>query len=108
MNKALIITSKLVQDHEFIYPFYRVLEEGFELDVCLLEGKPVKGILGTTLPPNKDHPVKNIEQISISDYDLLILPGNVILPLTHLRLHFGYFFYPLGVKIVIYHVIYDF
>lgn len=75
--KSVIISGALAQDHEFIYPFYRVLEEGFELDVCLLEGKPVKGILGTTLPPNKDHPVKNIEQISVSDYDLLILPGGV-------------------------------
>lgn len=67
----------MAQDHEFIYPFYRILEEGFQLDVCLLEGKPVKGILGTSLPPNKNHPVKNIEQISTSDYDLLILPGGV-------------------------------
>ena len=75
--KAVIISGALAQDHEFIYPFYRVLEEGFELDVCLLEGEPVKGILGTTLPPKKDHPVKNIEQISVSTYDLLILPGGV-------------------------------
>ncbi len=28
-KKALIITSKLVQDHEFIYPFYRLKEAGF-------------------------------------------------------------------------------
>ena len=41
--KSVIISGALAQDHEFIYPFYRVLEEGFELDVCLLEGKPVKG-----------------------------------------------------------------
>ena len=75
--KSIIISGALAQDHEFIYPFYRVLEEGFELDVCLLEGKPVQGILGTTLPPNKDYPVKKIEQISVSDYDLLILPGGV-------------------------------
>ena len=75
--KSIIISGALAQDHEFIYPFYRILEEGFQLDVCLLEGKPVKGILGTSLPPNKNHPVKNIEQISTSDYDLLILPGGV-------------------------------
>lgn len=75
--KSVIISGALAQDHEFIYPFYRILEEGFQLDVCLLEGKPVKGILGTSLPPNKNHPVKNIEQISTSDYDLLILPGGV-------------------------------
>ena len=41
MNKAIIISGNLAQDHEFIYPYYRLLEEGFEVDVCLLEGKPV-------------------------------------------------------------------
>ena len=33
--------------------------------------------LGTTLPPNKNFPVKDINQIKVSDYDLLILPGGV-------------------------------
>ena len=58
MNKAIIISGNLAQDHEFIYPYYRLLEEGFEIDVCLLEGKPVKGILGTAIPPNKDQVIK--------------------------------------------------
>ncbi len=77
MNKALIISGNLAQDHEFIYPYYRLLEEGFELDVCLLEGKPVKGFLGTTLPPNKDQKVKTIDEIRVDDYHFLVLPGGV-------------------------------
>ena len=77
MKKAIIISGNLVQDHEFIYPFYRLLEEGFELDVCLNEGTKVKGILGTDIPPNKNHEVKKIEEVNISDYDLLIIPGGV-------------------------------
>jgi len=28
----------LVQDHEYIYPYYRLLEEGFEVTVALKEG----------------------------------------------------------------------
>ena len=40
MKKAHILTGNLAQDHEFIYPFYRVLEAGFELDVCIIGGKP--------------------------------------------------------------------
>ena len=36
MKKAVIISGELAQDHEFIYPFYRFLEEGIELDVCLI------------------------------------------------------------------------
>ena len=68
MNKAVIISGNLAQDHEFIYPYYRLLEADFNVDVCLLEGKPVIGILGTTLPPNKDQPVKTIDQIKVNDY----------------------------------------
>tara|TARA_B100000965_G_C19595442_1_gene759974 strand:+ start:904 stop:1422 length:519 start_codon:yes stop_codon:yes gene_type:complete len=77
MNKALIISGNLAQDHEFIYPYYRLLEAGLEVDVCLLEGKPVKGFLGTTLPPNKDQVVKKIEEIKVDDYKILVLPGGV-------------------------------
>lgn len=75
--KAVIISGALAQDHEFIYPYYRVLEAGFSLDVCIIGGQPVKGILGTTLPPNKNHKVKDINEIKPNDYDLLILPGGV-------------------------------
>lgn len=75
--KAVIISGALAQDHEFIYPYYRVLEAGFELDVCIIGGNPVKGILGTSLPPNKSHEVKDIGDIRTDDYSLLILPGGV-------------------------------
>ena len=77
MKRAIIISGNLAQDHEFIYPYYRLLEEEILVDVCLLEGKPVKGILGTTLPPNKDQTVKSIDQLKIDDYDILVLPGGV-------------------------------
>ena len=77
MRKGLIISGNLAQDHEFIYPYYRLLEEGYEVDVCLLEGVPVKGILGTTLPPNKQQEVKKIEDVHIEDYKVLVLPGGV-------------------------------
>ena len=76
-KKAIIVSGSLAQDHEFIYPYYRVLEAGFDLDVCIIGGKPVLGILGTTLPPNKDHPVRDIDQVNPKDYDLLIIPGGV-------------------------------
>ena len=77
MKRAIIISGNLAQDHEFIYPYYRLLEEEILVDVCLLEGKPVKGILGTTLPPNKDQTIKSIDQLKIDDYDILVLPGGV-------------------------------
>ena len=77
MNRGIIISGSLAQDHEFIYPYYRLLEEGIDVDVCMLEGTPVKGFLGTTLPPNKDQIVKTIDQINFKDYKVLVLPGGV-------------------------------
>jgi protease I len=77
MKKAIIISGNLAQDHEFIYPFYRLLEEEFKVDVCMNEGSKGKGILGTDLPPNKDQQVLKIEDIKTSEYNLLILPGGV-------------------------------
>ncbi len=77
MKKAIIITGNLVQDHEFIYPYYRLLEEDFKVDVCILEGSQVLGILGTKIPPNKDQEVKKIDDVNVSDYNILVLPGGV-------------------------------
>jgi len=77
MKKAIIISGNLAQDHEFIYPYYRLLEEGLEIDVCMLEGKPGKGFLGTSLPPNKEQAVKSIDQVNVKDYKVLVLPGGV-------------------------------
>ena len=77
MKKAIIISGNLAQDHEFIYPYYRLLEEGFLIDVCMNEGTKVKGFLGTDLPPNKDQKVFKIEELNPTNYDVLILPGGV-------------------------------
>ncbi len=77
MDRAIIISGNLAQDHEFIYPYYRLLEEKFKIDVCMLEGTFVKGFLGTTLPPNKDQIVKKIDEVKVNDYKILVLPGGV-------------------------------
>ena len=84
MKNAVIISGKLVQDHEFIYPYYRLLEENINVDVCLLGGKPVSGVLGTAIPPNKDHEVIDIDDCSPDKYDLLVIPGGA-LSLMYLR-----------------------
>ena len=64
-------------DHEFIYPYYRLLEEDIEVDVSILENTFVKGILGTTLPPNKNQKLIKISDASVDNYDMLVLPGGV-------------------------------
>ena len=77
MKKALIITSKLVQDHEFIYPFYRFKEEDYEVVTCNLEKKQTLGYFGTKIPPKDDDKIILPNEIKVNDYSLLILPGGV-------------------------------
>lgn len=77
MKKALIITGNLVQDHEFIYPYYRLKGEGFEVVTALKDAKPCVGILGTNIPSDKDARIVDYESalLDYDDYDLLVLPG---------------------------------
>ena len=70
MNKAIIISGNLAQDHEFIYPYYRVQEDGYKVDVAVRDKKQVNGIIGSKIIPTKDIP-----ELKVEDYDLLILPG---------------------------------
>tara|TARA_B100000029_G_scaffold491384_1_gene551433 strand:- start:843 stop:1379 length:537 start_codon:yes stop_codon:yes gene_type:complete len=76
-KKALILTSKLVQDHEFIYPFYRLKEEGFEVHTCNGDSKQVLGYFGTKIPPKEEDKIIKLEEINFEDYKILILPGGI-------------------------------
>lgn len=70
MKKAVILTGKLVQDQEYIYPYYRLQEAGFEVDVATRGKETVQGFLGVKVVPTKDIP-----ELKVEDYDLLVLPG---------------------------------
>ena len=69
-NKAVIITGKLVQDHEFIYPYYRLKEEGFEVDVAVRGKETVQGQIGSKVVATKDIP-----ELRVADYDIIVIPG---------------------------------
>ena len=70
--KALIITGQDVQDQEFFYPYYRLQEAGYEVDVAIAEMESVKGYFGIKIPSNR-----HISAVNIEDYEILILPGGV-------------------------------
>lgn len=70
MKKALIITGKFVQDPEYIYPYYRLQEAGFAVDVAIRDKETVFGVVGTKVVPTRD-----IIGIHADDYDLLVIPG---------------------------------
>ena len=69
-RKALIIAGKLIQDHEYIYPYYRLQEEEYEVDVAVRGKETVLASIGVKVVPTKDIP-----DLQVSDYDVLVLPG---------------------------------
>jgi protease I len=77
MKKILIITSKLAQDHEFIYPFYRLKEEGYDVITCNSDNKQVLGYFGTKIPPKEEDKIIDVDKINVDDFDVLVLPGGV-------------------------------
>ena len=70
MKKAIVIAGKLIQDHEYIYPYYRLQEEGYEVDVAVRGKETVLASIGVKVIPTKDIP-----ELLVEDYDVLILPG---------------------------------
>lgn len=72
-NKAVIITAKDVQDEEFLYPYYRLQEAGFDLDVCLV-GTGDKGKYGIPIRPVPGKSLIESSQLQ-NQYDIVIIPG---------------------------------
>ena len=70
MKKALIITGKYVQDAEYIYPFYRLQEAGYEVDVAVKDKETVLGLKGCKVAPTR-----GLDALTADDYDILIIPG---------------------------------
>lgn len=72
MNKkrAVIITGPNFQDEEYIYPYYRLLEAGFKLDVAVKDKAAIKGKYGVPAKVTMD--TKDLKE---KDYDLVVLPG---------------------------------
>ena len=70
MKRAVIITGPGFQDEEFIYPFYRLLEEGLTVDVATKDKAVVYGKYGIPAAPTTD-----VIDLKEEDYDLVILPG---------------------------------
>lgn len=81
MKRAIIITGKFATDCEYVYPFYRLQEAGFEVDVAVRGGETVFGIIGEKIVPSMDVPSGAMRQAScfddgwLKDTKLLVLPG---------------------------------
>lgn len=70
-KKVLLIGGKLIQDHEFFYPKYRLSEEvNLTIDVATPDGQPCESNKGSKILPNLA-----IESVNIGNYDGLVIPG---------------------------------
>lgn len=71
MKNALIVLDELFQDAEAIYPFYRLQEAGYSVDLAGVEsGKGYVGKHGYTLKSTVA-----AKDITMEKYDILIIPG---------------------------------
>lgn len=72
MNKILIITGNMCDDSELLYPYYRLLEEGYQVDIATVDGADVHAKYHFSL--ESDLPVS---AIAADEYDGLLLPGGL-------------------------------
>ncbi|MDI6802176.1 MAG: type 1 glutamine amidotransferase domain-containing protein [Thermodesulfovibrionales bacterium] len=68
--KALIITADNFEDSELLVPYYRLKEEGIEVDIASPKKTRIKGKHGYEVEANK-----TLKEVNSDDYDILILPG---------------------------------
>lgn len=75
-RSAAIITGQGFQDHDVVYTYYRLREEGWNADVATKNGAPVTGKYGVPLPMDKTAtPLVSYEDLDVSQYDAVILTG---------------------------------
>ena len=68
--KALIISADNFEDSELLVPYYRLKEEGIEVDIASMKKGKIKGKHGYEVRVDK-----TLKKVKPDDYDLLLLPG---------------------------------
>lgn len=75
MKKAVIFVGPAVEDTEFAYPYYRLQEDDFTVDVASNGGGDVIAKHGLPIKVNAD-----VKKVKAEDYDLLVVPGGLESP----------------------------
>ena len=68
--KALIVSADHFEDSELLFPFYRLKEEGLEVDIASISRGKINGKHGYEVIVDKA-----LRDVDPNAYDLLILPG---------------------------------
>ncbi len=78
-TKVAILVAQGVQDEEFLYPYYRIQEEGFEMDVILSPHPKYPNPTGKYgIPIKSNKTTTNLyttNGVLVSNYDIVIIPG---------------------------------
>jgi len=68
--KILIVSADNFEDTELLVPYYRLKEEGFQVDVASFKKGTIKGKHGYTVAVDK-----TLKEVDPGDYGALVLPG---------------------------------
>lgn len=80
MKNALIITWDKYQDHELIYPYYSLMEHGYNVDIMANKIGKIWGSLGTHMPCTRETSEflsNDAIEKSLNHYEILMIPGGV-------------------------------
>ena len=69
-KKAVILTADKFEDMELLFPLFRLLEMGWQVDVAAPNKKEISGEHGYIF-----NPTITIDEVNPDNYDLLIIPG---------------------------------
>lgn len=75
LKRAVIVVGPAVEDTEFAYPYYRLQEDSFTVDVASNNAIPITAKHGLPITPNTD-----IKKLNAADYDILVVPGGLESP----------------------------
>jgi protease I len=76
MPRAVILTGPGFQDHDVVYSYYRLKEEGYDVDVATKNGMGVAGKYGVPLPMDKTaKPNISFADLAVDRYDAVICTG---------------------------------
>lgn len=68
--KVLMISADNFEDAELLFPYYRLKEEGVDVDIASMSKGKIKGKHGYEIDVNK-----SLDEVRPEEYDMLILPG---------------------------------
>ena len=80
MKKALIVTWERFQDHELIFPYYALKENGFEVTLMANRVGRIYGDMGCHMPCNVTTDIFEDEATRnqyLKEYEVVLIPGGV-------------------------------